>query len=167
MKLPPFNTFPTLNSNRITLRQIQTADIPDIIEISFYDAVQASTLKEATEMLERINEDYQHGNSIHWGISDNSSGKIVGTCGYYRGFDEGAGELGCILLPLFRGKGLMTIALQVAIDFGLKHIRLRRIWAATSKENHKAQIMLDRLNFIKLQDMPGEEIEYELRRKHN
>ncbi|MEO8150404.1 MAG: GNAT family protein [Bacteroidia bacterium] len=165
MKLPPYDIFPNIYREKITLRQIQLSDIKDIIEISFYDSIKASTVKEATEMQEKIKNDYNQGNSIHWGIAENVSNKIVGTCGYYRGLDKGAGELGCILLPQFRGQGFMTDAMQLAINFGLNNIGLKRIWAITTTENHTAKKLLERLDFIKLRSLPGDEIEYELRGK--
>lgn len=89
----------------------------------------------------------------------------MGTCGYYRGLDNGEGELGCVLLPQFRGKGFMTAAMQLAVDFGLKNIRLKRIRAVTSRQNYKAIRLLGRLNFLKVKDLPHDEIEFELRTK--
>ena len=97
MKLPPYATFPSISDDKISLRQIQFSDINDIIEISFYDSIQAATLTQAMEMQAKINMDYSSGNSIHWGIADKLTNKIIGTCGYYRGLDKGEGELGCVL----------------------------------------------------------------------
>lgn len=165
MRLPLNKTYPTIQSDKISLRQILPEDIPAIVEISFYDAIQATTVEIATAMQERIEQDILDGNSIHWGVIDNETNKIVGTCGYYRGFDkgEGEGELGCVLLPQFRGQGFMTSAIQLAIDFGLNNIGLKRIWAITSKENFNAIKLLERLNFIKVADLEDDEIEYELK----
>ena len=165
MKLPLYKTDPTIQSDKISLRQILPEDIPAIVEISFYDAIQATTVEMALVMQERIDQDIRDGNSIHWGIIDNATNKIVGTCGYYRGFDKGEGELGCVLLPQFRGQGFMTIAMQLAIDFGLNDIGLKRIWAITSKENFNAIKLLERLNFIKVADLEDDEIEYEFKTK--
>ncbi len=50
MKLPPYNIFPNISGDKISIRQIMTADIRDLVEISFYDAFQA-----AIELLERLN----------------------------------------------------------------------------------------------------------------
>ena len=161
MNLPPYAIFPNISGDKVSLRQIQLSDVPVIIDISFYDAVKASTAEEAMEMQEKINHDYEQGDSIHWGIIDNASGKIVGTCGYYRGFLKGAGELGCVLLPRFQGKGFMTAALQLAINFGIEHMRLNRIWAATAIENHKARKLFERLNFKEVRELPDGEIELE------
>lgn len=163
MKLPPYNIFPTIISEKISLRQIQSSDINDIIEISFYDAVQATTAQEAIEMQDKINKNYLEGDSIHWGIVENATNKIVGTCGYYRGFDKGAGELGCVLLPQYQGQGFMTLSMSLAIDFGINNIGLNRIYAITSENNDKARKLLERLNFIKIADLEDQELEYELK----
>jgi ribosomal-protein-alanine N-acetyltransferase len=163
MKLPPYPIFPTLSGDTISLRQIVAEDIENLIEISFYDGIQATSVQKATEMQTKINLDYANGNSIHWGIADKLTNKIIGTCGYYRGLDKGAGELGCILLPNYRGQGFMTSAMQLAIEFGLNTIKLNRIWAITTKTNEKAIQLLEQLNFIKIADLEDNEIEYELR----
>lgn len=163
MKLPPYDNFPTISNDKILLREIQLSDINDIIEISFYDAVQAANLQQATEMQAKINKDYFDGNSIHWGIADKLTNKIVGTCGYYRGLDKGKGELGCVLLPQYRGKGFMTSAMLLAIDFGINNIGLNRIWAITNQQNVKAINLLERLGFIKTAVLDDNDVEYELK----
>jgi ribosomal-protein-alanine N-acetyltransferase len=162
MKLPPYSIFPIISGDKISLREIGSSDIEDLIEISFYDSIQATTFQEAAEMQAKINKDYIDGNSIHWGIAANSTNKIIGTCGYYRGLDKGAGELGCVLLPQYRGQGFMTSAMLLAIDFGINNIGLKRVWAITTKQNEKAIKLLENLNFIKIADLDNDEIEYEL-----
>jgi ribosomal-protein-alanine N-acetyltransferase len=162
MKLPPYEIYPTISDNRVSLRQILPLDVADILEISFYESIQATTLQQAKEMQAKINKDYIDGNSIHWGITNKATNKLIGTCGYYRGFDKGAGELGCVLLPQFYGHGFMTNAMQLAIRFGINDIGLKRIWAITTQKNIKAIRLLDRLQFIKVADLDNDEIEYNL-----
>jgi [ribosomal protein S5]-alanine N-acetyltransferase len=159
---PPYDNFPFISNDKISLRKIQNSDIKNLIEISFYDSIQATTLEQAIEMNLKINRDYDDGNSVHWVIVENQSNKIVGTCGYYRGFDKGEGELGCILLPQYRGQGFMTSAMLLAIDFGIIKIGLKRIWAITSQQNEKAIKLLERLDFKKIRILDDNEVEFEL-----
>lgn len=161
MKLPPYDIFPNITSDKISLRQILNSDIKDLIEISFYDSIQATTLQQATEMQTKIDNDYNNGNSIHWGILDNRTNKVIGTCGYYRGLNKGTGELGCVLLSQYKGQGFMTLALQLAIDFGINYIALKRICAITTKQNEKAIKLLERLNFSEIANFSDCEVEYE------
>lgn len=153
MFIPPYKSYPILFGDQVILRQLTADDIQDSIAISYYDGLQASNLKEAMAMQEKINKDYLQGDSIHWGIIDKTTNKIVGTCGYYRGFLEGVGELGCILLPQFYGKGYMTLSMQLAIDYGITKMQLKRIYAITNRENEKAIQLLTRLNFIKTKEL--------------
>jgi len=164
MRLPPYDNFPCITNKKISLRQLNVSDINEIIEVSFYNSIQAKTLQQAIEMQSKINKDYLTGNSIHWGIADKLTNHLVGTCGYYRGLDKGEGELGCVLLPQYRGQGYMISAMLLAIEFGLTHIGLKRIWAITTKQNEKAIKLIEKLNFIKVADLSDNEIEYELRR---
>jgi [ribosomal protein S5]-alanine N-acetyltransferase len=165
MKLPPYYIFPTISADKISLRQILKEDVEHLIEISFYDGIQATTLKQATEMLDKINKDYLNGNTVHWGIADNITNRIIGTCGYYRGFENRSGELGCVLLPQYQGKGFMTSAMSLAIAFGFKHMRLKRVAAVTTNQNLKAVKLLERLSFIKVAELEGDLIEYEVRQE--
>ena len=159
MKLSPY---PTIKNDKVLLRQITSTDIPAIISICFYDALQAKTIEEATAMQAKIEQDICDGNSIHWGIINSTTNEIVGTCGYYRGLHKGEGELGCVLLPQFYGKGFMTEAMKLAIDYGLNIMGLKKIWAVTTNENSKAVKLLERLNFVKTADLEDNEVEYQL-----
>lgn len=155
------NNYPELSDERILLRKVEAADIPALVPISFYDGIQASDVTMAMAMQAKIDQDLLNGNSFHWCIIDRLSGQVVGTCGYYRGLESGEGELGCVLLSPFRGKGYMSHAMRLAITFGQKSLRLGRIWAVTTKGNLQAIKLLERLNFIKTADH-DDEIEYEL-----
>lgn len=162
MRLPPYDNFPTISNDKTTLREIVASDLSDLIEISYYDGVQAKTLEQAATMHSKIKNDYSDGNSIHWGIADAATNKIVGTCGYYRGLDKGEGELGCVLLSKYYGKGYMTSAMQLAIAFGVNTIGLKRIWAKTSQDNKSAIKLLERLNFIKIAVFDDNNVDYQI-----
>ncbi|MVZ60793.1 GNAT family N-acetyltransferase [Sphingobacterium humi] len=149
MLAPPFDRFPELIGSTITLRQVQEADVPDILDISFFDGYLAVTAEEARAIIQRIHETYLHGTAIHWGIASHKNNQIVGTCGYYRGFAADAGELGFILKAEHQGNGYMREALTLAINYGLHSLQLKRIWARTAHNNLAAIGLLERLGFVK------------------
>ena len=161
MNLPPYKYFPHLTSRELLLREVREEDLPFLVEISFYDGRKAENISEAREMQMRIDKDYEHGESIHWVIMQKNSEKILGTCGYYRGFKGETGELGCILLPEFYGFGFMSRAMRMAIEFGFKKMELQRILAITSEENLPAQKLLQGLNFSLIL-IEGSMLHYEL-----
>ena len=145
MTLPPFPNYPYLPGEKVTLRKIELEDLKDLVEITYYDAVQATSLEEAITMQAKIDQDYLEGNSVHWGIEDNQSKKIIGSCGYHSGFKDNAGELGCVLMKQYQGQGFMHAALEMAIDFGIHKMKLKRICAITTQDNKKAIQLLERL----------------------
>ncbi|MCP1997032.1 GNAT family N-acetyltransferase [Flavobacterium sp. HSC-61S13] len=161
MNIPPYQNFPVLRGDKVSLRPIEFGDLQHILEISFYNAIPASTVEEALTMQDKIHQDYRNGTSIHWGIFDNRSNKIVGTCGYYRGFTDGAGELGCVLLPPFYGNGFMTAAMEIAMEFGRNTMKLNRIFAITTASNIKAIQLLHRLNFSLIAELEADDLEFE------
>ena len=161
MKLPPYTEYPKMTSGRLLLRRINPEEISQLLPISFYDGKAAATEAEALLMLERIDKDYLNGNSIHWGIEEKASGRLTGTCGFYRGFKNASGELGCVLLPEYRGKGFMTEAMRLSIDFGFRRIGLEKIFAVTSKNNSAAIRLLERLSFSKRKKIQ-EEVVFEI-----
>jgi len=164
MKLPPYEKFPTLIAEGIVLREVQTDDLQNLVDILFYDSKPALNLEGAIEIQKKIDLDYLNGTSIPWGIADKASNEILGNVGFYRGFNDGAGEIGCVIRPEFRGKGLMTKAMTLAIKFGFNDVELTNIIALTTKTNKKAIKLVERLNFVKTAELKGEEIEYTLRR---
>lgn len=155
--------YPIVKGDKVILKQIALSDLDDIMEICYYDGFLPSTQIETIETLEKIYKDYLNGEGIHWGIYDSQSMQIVGTCGYYRGFKNNAGELGCILLPDYYGKGYMTQALQQAIDYGKSNLKLKRIFAITNQDNKKAIELLHRLNFIEIQNLDDNCVEFDLK----
>ncbi len=167
INLPPYDAYPSISNNRVTLRAVKDIDLKWLMDISYYDGIQASSIEQAQIMNNQINEDYSLGKSIHWVIEDNLSKCIVGTCGYYRGFGNNAGELGCILLPNFRGEGFMFNALSLAISFGFKTIGFSQIWALTNATNSKAIKLLKNLNFKRIEFINDSEVKFELNSPFN
>lgn len=157
---PPYPIYPEMNNGIIRLQEIQLKDLGALIEISFYDGKAAENLEDASAMHLKIQSDYQQGNSVHWGIFDLQKQKMVGTCGYYRGFQNGIGELGCVLKSEFRGQGYMTQALKLAIQFGLEQMELSKIIAITDLQNIPARRLLTRLEFVESGKIDSKQIEY-------
>jgi len=164
MHLPPYPNYPLLNGACVLLRPVFAADAEALLEISYYDGQKAKNVSEAVDMLDKIHQDYLLGTSLHWGIEAGQTGKLMGTCGYYRGLNQGAGELGCVLLPEYRGKGYMSEAITLAATFGRDHMQLNRIYAITTQGNTPALRLLERLGFDLTRE-DEETLEFDLRNK--
>ncbi len=137
---------PTLQGTRVRLRALLAVDADAIVEVSFYDGVPAASPAAARAMLARIAEDQARGETIHWGIED-AAGTLCGTIGFYRGFPDAVGEVGFVLRPAWRGHGLMSDALGVAIRYGYEGLELAGIVAHTEASNPASIAVLERCGF--------------------
>jgi ribosomal-protein-alanine N-acetyltransferase len=112
-----------------------------------YDGVAAADATEALAMLRRIEADAARGDTVHWGICEAGSDTVVGTIGFYRGFAGDAGEVGYVLRPPFRRRGLMREALALVVAFGFERLGLTTIVARTAADNAASVGLLGRLGF--------------------
>lgn len=160
MNPPPYHPFPILNTEEIILREVLKSDLEAILDVLYYDGVKAASIEHAIEIQKQIDRDYLAGSSVHWAIAEKSSNSIVGTCGFYRGFENEIGEVGCVLLSGYHGRGIMTNALEMVIQFGFDEMDLKKIEAITSPENEKAIALLERLEFSKGSRLSHDQIVY-------
>ena len=144
---PPYTSFPELRTGNLLLREVKPDDIPHLLEILTYDGKTAATLEEGIQIVERTNQNYQDGNSINWVIENNEINELMGFIGYYRGFENGVGEVGFVLKAGFRGLGFMSGALNLVTQYGLEHMQLNQVTAFTKPDNHKAIAVLNRNGF--------------------
>lgn len=148
MNLPPYTSFPELRTGNLLLREVMQDDIPDLLEILTYDGKSAETLDQGVEIIRKIDRNYRDGDSINWVIENLETLELIGFVGYYRGFENGIGELGFILKAAFRGLGYMSPSLSAAVEFGLKQMKLNEITAFTKPDNEKAIAVLERNGFV-------------------
>lgn len=138
---------PVITGDGLILRKVLPSDAVHIREISFYNGVAAATANEAAEMIDRIDQDMARGESLHWGICLEGSNEIVGTCGFYRGFEAGEGEIGYVLMDRYRGRGLMTTAVRLIVEYGFQTLGLVAIVASTEPSNERSASLLKRVGF--------------------
>lgn len=116
-------------------------------EFTVYDGIPAVTDEAAVNILRRIELDQQRGEAIHWGICPTGGGRIVGTCGYYRGFDDHVGEIGYVLGERSRGRGFMTESVRLIVAFGFDVMKLSKVVAYTDPGNVPSIAVLRRSGF--------------------
>lgn len=143
---------PTLDGARVVLRAVTEADMPSLVEVSFYDGVAAASLDDARRVLARIADDQARGETIHWAIVERASGELAGTVGFYRGFAGGDGEVGYVLRPGFRGRGLMTEAVGLVVGYGLTTLGPTRVIAHVDADNGPSIAVLERGGFRPVAD---------------
>jgi len=136
-----------LYSDSILLRQQVPADCENMLELSVYDGKFARNTADSQEIGERIENDHQAGNCIHWVICDIQNTQILGTIGFYRGFRDSVGEIGYIIKKEFRRNGFCTAAIKSACEFGFVSLGLVKIRAYTGFDNPGSRRALEKNGF--------------------
>jgi ribosomal-protein-alanine N-acetyltransferase len=162
MLLPPYPHYPVLKGERLVLRALAASDADHFFEIATFEGKPVQSHEEVLPLIQKIEAAYQEGQGINWCIADAKTDELLGTCGFYRGFAGEAAEVGCILKPAHRCKGLMQEALELVCSYGLQAMKLRRIFAITTAGNVKARALLGRMGFREVSASAGDELEYEL-----
>lgn len=148
--------FPQLETSRLTLREMTLDDVEfyfhhfnneKIVEGSIFPG--PKSLETAKKELELycVNP-FKENRGIRWGIIRREHDELIGTCGYYD-WNKTAhrAEIGYDLEPAYWGQGIMTEALQAALQYGFERMRLNRIQVLIDSKNTRSVKLVDKLGF--------------------
>lgn len=144
-------TFPTLTTERLTLRQLSDSDVQEIFYLrsdtlinKYLDRQTCKTLKDALEFIEKI-----RNNSLsYWAIEQKGSEKLVGTiCLFNVSEEQNKCEIGYELLTQYQGKGIMREAAKKIIEYSIHTLGLKIIDAYTHTDNQRSTNLLRELKF--------------------
>jgi len=147
--------FPTLETERLILRQITKQDIAGIVDLySQEQVVHFINVEPMTgpEQAEKLIAGYDglnaSGTGIRWGAFTLEDGHLIGTCGYHdwdpRRFRA---EVSYDLSPACWGQGYMREALHTILDYGFHQMNLRRVEALVDPADSRSQNLLTGLGF--------------------
>ena len=155
-------SFPELRGERVLLRLATADDIPQIICFYKDNAAHFETVSSPkpppfyttefwTAKVRYSQEDFQNDKSCNLFVFDITNKNIILGFVNFFSFIRGAFYaciLGYGLAQSAQGKGLMTEALRVAIDFVFNQLHMHRIMANYSPTNERSSRVLHRLNFV-------------------
>ncbi|MCD4712868.1 MAG: GNAT family N-acetyltransferase [Clostridiales bacterium] len=151
-----FTQYPSLESNRLWLRQLVESDVSDLFEIfssdkvtEYYGMFPMNDIEPVEQMINRFNQGFNEKRSIRWGLVEKSSGKVIGTCGYHNISQEHyRAEIGYELSEKYWNQGFMREALHKIICFGFEQMNFNRIEALVYPDNQSSRKALERLGFL-------------------
>ena len=156
--------FPTLETERLILKEISMNDIDFLFEIRNNDANnkfigrKKSSLEEVKQFVNDRISDFKEKKGIFWIIYDKETKQDVGSICYWNfNFENNSVEMGYELAPEFQGKGFMQEALSKIIDFGFNELNLQTIEAFTDENNKPSINALLKFNFIQNKEFDAEE----------
>ena len=150
-----FSPFPTLTTERLTLRQLKGYDEQEIFalrsdrEINRYlNRPISKTIDDARTFINIVNENIANNDSLYWAMALNNSNKLVGTICLF-GFSDvdDKCEIGFELFTDFQRQGLMSEAIKKVIDYAFNKIGVQKMEAFVHRNNQNSVKLLERLSF--------------------
>jgi ribosomal-protein-alanine N-acetyltransferase len=151
-----FTPFPVLETERLTLRELNLADAKAIFGLrtnkevnEFIDRKRPNNLSEARAFIDRISTLTLNNEGIFWVIESKSNHQLMGTIGL-RNFEdeEDYAEIGYELDPIYQQKGFMSEAFEEVLKFGFENLELKTIEAFTHKNNIDSITLLEKQDFV-------------------
>jgi [ribosomal protein S5]-alanine N-acetyltransferase len=149
------STFPTLATQRLTLRQPLESDVQEIFLLrsnttvnKYLDREPTETVEEALSFIRKVNDNFKNNAGVYWAITTTDNEKLVGTICLFNFSDQDKKcEIGYELLPNYQGQGIMNEALEKIIAFTFHTLGFETIDAFTHKDNQSSTKLLQKFNF--------------------
>lgn len=150
-----FTPFPSLSTERLTLRRLSDRDDNDIFSLrsnkelnKYLGRKPAKSIADASSFIETVTQNIQLNESIYWAIVIKDIDRLIGTICLYEFSDDCLrAEIGYELLPEFQGQGIMREAMSEVIDFAFKRLGLTSIVACSHINNQSSARILQYFGF--------------------
>jgi ribosomal-protein-alanine N-acetyltransferase len=146
--------FPTLTTERLSLREVVPEDADDIFafrsdaEVQRYNLIPMRDRREALSLVTTMQGWYASRYAIQWGITLLGENRVLGLCGLHDwSRQHRRASIGYDLLRSHWGQGIALEAMREVVRFGFEEMDLVRLEALTIAENARSIRLLDRLGF--------------------
>lgn len=149
------STFPTLVTQRLVLKQLNTDFINEFYDLRSNKALMHQLDKKPDPSISAVEKllaewitNYQKQKFIDWAILLKSNSTFIGTIGlHYISTKDGDAEVGYVLSFQHQQKGYMSEALKKVLDFAFKTLQLKSVYANINPANVASQVLLLKHNF--------------------
>lgn len=148
--------FPTLETDRLLLREIVPADAAALFEVhgdhesmKWFGSDPLRDEAAVVKLIELFAGWRRLGNpGTRWGLQIKGQSRLVGTCGLF-GWNRSWRRctIGYELHPQFRGNGYMQEALRAVLSWGWEHMELNRVEAQIHPDNADSLRSVEKLGF--------------------
>ena len=151
-----FSIFPTLNTARLVLRQVELGDAPDVLvfrgdfEVQKYNGPVLRSVEQVQTLIKEVRAEYAAQQGITWAVTLERSGRVVGLFGFHdwNTYHRRA-ELGYDLARAYWGQGFASEAVRAIVHFGFERMNHNRIYANTITDNHESVRLLELIGFFR------------------
>lgn len=155
---------PTLETNRLVLRQINLNDINSIFNcwmkdenVSKYMCWKASdNIEDAKEFVEFELTNIDNTNWNRWIIQTKDNSTIIGTCLIFFNDEENNWDISYNLGSKYWGNGYITEAMKEVMSYAINVLNIKECIAVHAIENPSSGNVIKKLGFIYEKDVPYE-----------
>ena len=170
MKTINLTAFPVLTTEKLMLRQLSTDDKDDIFALrsdaeinKFLGREPSKTIEDATNFINKINDNFKNNNSVYWVISLTNTKTFVGTICLFDFISENNScEIGYELMTKFQGQGIMKEAAEAVIKYAFDTLNFEKIVAFTHNKNEQSTNLLSKLNFVQSKEVNKENADFSI-----
>jgi len=152
-----FSPFPELESKRLRFRKLTNADAPEILVLrgnpetmQFIPRPLIKDIEGALAHIKMINDKIDENIDINWAVTEKGSDTCIGIMGFYRTQPEHyRTELGYMITPEHWGKGYVTEAVNVLLDFAFNSLQFHSIEAVIDSRHIASERVLQKVGFVK------------------
>ena len=157
METISFLPFKNLESERLLLRQLTLEDADEVFALrgnpenmQFIPRPILQSKEEAIALINTINSKIETNEGINWAITEKPNNKLLGFLGHYRiQWENNRSEIGYMLLPEAQGRGIITEAVKLIVEYGFDHMKMHSLEAVIAPENYASAKVLEKNGFIK------------------
>lgn len=148
-----FGDIPTIKTDRLILRGIKVGDCFDMFEYARLKEVTRfltwsphPDVEYTKEYLKTLSHHYKLGSFYDWAVIYAEQDKMIGTCGFTRfNLPNNSAEIGYVLNPEYRGRGIAAEAAKSVLRFGFEELGLNRIEARFMVGNDASKRVMEKL----------------------
>lgn len=149
--------FPTLESERLLLREIHSTDVEAIYSIfsneevtKYYGLKTFDHIKQAEDLIEAFTTNFQSKRGLRWGIERKGTPGLIGTIGFNLWSPaHKRAEIGYDIHPDYWRTGYASEAIGKIVEYGFQEMALTRIGAIVFVENEASRQLLLKQGFEK------------------
>jgi len=153
-----FDPFPTLETERLMLREMMLSDQDDLFKMRadprmhvYTDTTPDERVEQTNVYIEHMRKGVAENRWIIWAIAQKETNRVIGSVGIWN-IDETkhSAELSYGIAPDYQGKGYMAESLACALDFAFQTMRLAALEAYTEADNTPSRKLLEGLHFAEV-----------------
>jgi ribosomal-protein-alanine N-acetyltransferase len=151
-----FTTFPVLETERLTLRELNLNDTKAIFGLrtnkeinEFIDRKRLNNLSESRAFIDLISKLTATNKGLFWVLESKNNQQLIGTIGL-RNFEdeENYAEISYELDPSYHQRRFMSEAFEAILKFGFENLELKTIEAFTHQKNTASIALLKKQQFV-------------------